>query len=118
MRALRGWRAFEDHVNSLLGLESTVASGSQFYDKGDGVDRSESDFAVQVDAKYTEKRSHSVNAQLMRQWAARAALSGKRFVLAIRIWEPSLNYGDDYVVLRLDDFAELLAKLKEADGGR
>jgi hypothetical protein len=117
VRAVRGWRAFEDHVNALLGLDPTVASGSQFYDKGDGVDRSEGDFAIQVDAKYTEAKSFSVNGKLLTQWCQRAQLSGKRFVLAVRLWNPSLNSGDDYAVIRLDDLAELLEKAKERQDG-
>lgn len=115
MRQLRGWKPFEDHVNELLGLDATVASGSQFYDKGDGVDRSESEFAIQADAKYTERASFSVNHKLLHQWATRARQSGKRFVLAIRLWSPVLNSPDDFVVLSLSDFAELLEKAKEAE---
>lgn len=115
MRNQRGWRPFEDYVNELLGLDATVASGSQFYDKGDGVDRSESDFAIQADAKYTEGLSFSVSHKLMYQWATRARQSGKRFVLAVRLWSPVLNSPDDFVVLSLNDFAELLEKAREAE---
>ena len=67
---------------------------------------------MQADAKYTEAKSFSVNAKLLAQWCQRAAMSGKRFVLAVRIWNPSLNSGDDYAVIRLDDLAELLEKVK------
>ena len=60
MRAVPGWRNFEVYVNELLGLEGTIASGSQFHDPGDGVDRrhhTETDFALMVDAKYSERAS-------------------------------------------------------------
>lgn len=115
MRQARGWRPFEDYVNLLLGLDATVASGSQFYDKGDGVDRSESDFAIQADAKYTERLSFSINHKMMHQWAVRARQSGKRFVLAVRLWSPLLNTPDDFVVLSLSDFVELLEKARETE---
>lgn len=105
------WRVFEDHVNALLGLDGTVASGSQFHDKGDGVDRrhySLTGMALQVDAKCSTGVSFRVSGKLMRQYCLRAAESGKRFVMAIRLIDQKTRGAEDYAVLRLDDLAELL----------
>lgn len=51
----RGWEAHERHVQEVLGLDSTAASGAKFHDIGDAVDRrhpTESDFRLLADAKY------------------------------------------------------------------
>lgn len=113
MRREPGWETFEAHVNNLLLLDSTVASGSQYHDPGDGVDRShpsETDMAVMVDAKYTVGRSFSISAKLLRQYVERAAMGGKRFVLAVRMTDPKdVISSHDYAVLPLDDYAELLS---------
>lgn len=52
---MKGWQEHEAHIQKLLGLDSTIASGSKFHDIGDAVDRShpnESDFRILADAKY------------------------------------------------------------------
>jgi len=111
-----GWRPWESYVNLRLGLDPTVASGSQFYDKGDGVDRGRGDWAYQVDAKYTDKASFSVKSKEMNQWVTRARMAGKRFALAVRVWGRGFVQPSDYVVLPFEDFVELLEKAREAEG--
>jgi hypothetical protein len=106
-----GWEAWEDEVNKALGLSSTVGSGSQAYDPGDGTDRrhhSVTDYALQVDAKYTERTSFSLNSKLIRQWSDRALAQGKRFVLPVRFWTKGSNAPEDYVVIPFDDFVGLV----------
>ena len=80
MKNARGWVAFERHANEILGLRTTVASGSRWHDPGDGVDprhHSETDFALLIDAKYTEAQSFSLSAAKLatgcsahRRWAS------------------------------------------------
>ena len=85
----RGWEAHERHVQDVLGLDSTAASGAKFHDIGDAVDRrhpSESDFRLLADAKYTEKGSYSLNAKFLRQMTDKSAALGRRFVLPVRFW--------------------------------
>lgn len=113
MKHAIGWVAFEQHVNSLLGLDRTIASGNKWHDVGDGVDRSRGDFAIQTDAKYTEAGSFYLNAAKMYQWCQRAQGLGKRFVLAVRFMPKWADRPEDYVILRLDDFTELMEKLRE-----
>lgn len=109
----RGWEAHERHVQDVLGLDSTAASGAKFHDIGDAVDRrhpSESDFRLLADAKYTERGSYSLNAKFLRQMSDKAAALGRRFVLPVRFWPVGSPAPEDYVVVGLGDFAELVAR--------
>jgi hypothetical protein len=101
-----GWQVHEEYVQNLLGLDSTICSGNKFYDPGDGVDRehpSQKAFPLIIDAKCTKAKSYSVKAEFLKEWEEKAAMLGKRFAMPIR-FEPS----QDYVLLTLNDFAELL----------
>lgn len=121
MRHVLGWEAWESYVNSALRLSATVASGSQDHDPGDGVDRrhhSETGYALMVDAKYTERKSFSVNAKLLGQYVRRAAEMGKRFVLAVRLVDSGGLEVHDYVVVPLQDYVTLLETYREAERGR
>ena len=113
-----GWEAYEHHIQKLLGLDSTVASGAKFHDIGDAVDRrhpTESDFRLLADAKFTEKGSYSVNLKFLRQMTDKAVALGKRFILPVRLWPTGEELPHDYVVIGLDDFAELLEKSRAWD---
>lgn len=121
MRTPLGWAAFESYVNTLLGLSATAASGSQAHDPGDGVDRrhhSETDYALMVDAKYTERGSFSINRKLMGQYVLRAAEAGKRFALPVRLVDMRTKNVDDYVVVPLQDYAALLETYREVERGK
>lgn len=120
MRHDLGWEAWEAYINRLLGLDRTVASGSQPHDPGDGVDRrhhTETDYALMADAKYTERASFSVNRKLMGQYVLRAAESGKRFVLPVRLVDTSTKHVHDYVVVPLQDYVALLETYREVERG-
>lgn len=107
------WQAFEHDIQGMLGLSSTPASGSQWNAPGDAVDNEHGSwFAVLADAKCTEKSSYSISARFMRQGVAAAAELGKRFILPVRF--RGRGAPQDYVVLTLDDFAELLEKARSA----
>jgi hypothetical protein len=104
-----GWKAHEKHIQKLLGLDSTPGSGNQFYAPGDAVDNrhaSQCVFPILADAKCTDKGSFSLNHHFMVQQTDRATELGKRFVMPVRF--DGGPHPDDYVVLGLDDFAELL----------
>jgi hypothetical protein len=106
----RGWRAHEKDIQELLGLDSTICSGNKFYDPGDGVDRShpnQNPFALIVDAKCTTAASFSLKMAFLREWEEKAAAIGKRFAMPIR-FEPPGDSRRDYILLTLNDFAELL----------
>lgn len=115
---MKGWEEHEKAIQRLLGLDSTIASGAKFHDPGDAVDHrhpSESDFRILADAKYTEKGSYSVNLKFLRQMTDKAMELGKRFILPIRMWPNTEQLPHDYVVVTLDDFAELLEKSRAWD---
>lgn len=115
MRQIPGWSAWETYVNEKLGLEATVASGSQFYDKGDGVDRGQGDWAFQVDAKYTDKLSFPVNRRVLDQYVMRASMAGKRFVLAVRCWGRGHHQPSDFAVIPFELFLAMLERIREAE---
>ena len=115
---MRGWEEHEKVIQRALNLDSTIASGAKFHDPGDAVDHrhpSESDFRILADAKYTEKGSYSVNLKFLRQMTDKAMELGKRFILPIRLWPNTEQLPHDYVVVSLDDFAELLEKSRAWD---
>lgn len=121
MRNLRGWESWESEVNNALSLSSTAGSGSQAHDPGDGTDRrhhSETDYAIQADAKFTERGSYSVNGKLMKQWSDRALSQGKRFVLPIRFWSKNASLPEDYVVLAFGDYVALVEEHRSMEAGR
>lgn len=104
--------AHEQDVQELLGLDSTICSGNKFYDPGDGVDRShpsQNSFALIVDAKCTTAQSYSLKASFLKEWEEKAATLGKRFAMPIRFESlTDLSQRQDYILLTLNDFAELL----------
>ncbi len=112
-----GWEAFERYVNRVLGLQATVASGSKDYDPGDGVDRrhhTETDYALMVDAKFTERKSFSFSAKVMGQYVRRAAMAGKKFVLPVRLLDTASGENHDYVVVPLQDYVALLENYRKS----
>lgn len=115
---MKGWKEHEAYIQRMLGLDSTAASGAKFHDIGDAVDRShpnEREVRLLADAKYTEKNSYSVNLKFLRQMSDKALALGKRFVLPIRLWPDTEDLPHDYVVVSLDDFAEILEKSRAWD---
>lgn len=116
-----GWEAWERYVNAALGLDSTVASGSQAHDPGDGVDRrhhSETGYALMVDAKYTERKSFPVNGRLMSQHVRRAAEAGKSFALPVRLVDKATGRLEDFIVVPFEDYRMLLESYRGAGDGR
>lgn len=106
------WEQFERHVQRLLGLRETIASGTKWYDPGDGTTIEESEFTFLTDAKCTEAKSWSVSLQFLNQWVEKSATFGRRFLMPLRFITDQKEY-KDYVVLPLDDFAEILEKAEE-----
>ncbi|AON96954.1 Holliday junction resolvase [Mycobacterium phage Tonenili] len=108
---LRTWDYWEAEVNADLNLSPTVGSGSKAHDPGDGTDRRhhhETDYAIQADAKFTERSGFSLNGKLLGQWIDRALAQGKRFVLPVRIWSPTANAPLDLAVVPYQDYLALV----------
>lgn len=104
------WREFERDVQELLGLDSTPASGSQFYAPGDAVDNRhvrQSQFAILADCKITEKGSFTLNRQFLAHQVEGAVELGKRFMLPVRFTHDDTK-GEDYALMTLNDIAELV----------
>lgn len=120
MRHELGWEAWEARVNEALTLDRTAASGSQAHDVGDGVDRRhrrETGYALMVDAKYTERKSFSVNARLLSQYVRRAAEAGKSFALPVRLVDTRTKTVEDFIVVPFQDYVMLLDTYREAESG-
>jgi hypothetical protein len=107
---LKHFEKHEKHVQELLGLDATIASGSKFHDPGDGVSRNhylDEIYRLYAEAKCTEQKSFSLKREDVASYAQRAREYGKTFCMPIRFVEPECY--TDYVVLRLEDFAEILS---------
>jgi len=109
-----GWEEWEAEANEILGTKPTIHSGNQWHDPSDGKSDYGDSFPLLVDAKYTTNASFSVSAKFMGQNVDRALEKGKRFILAIRLRPKGSLAPREYVVLGIDDFAELLAAAKQA----
>lgn len=120
MRHELGWEAWEAYVNKALNLDSTIASGSQPHDVGDGVDRrhrSQTDYALMVDCKYTEQKSFPLNAKLLGQYIRRAAEAGKAFVLPVRLVDKGGMEVKDFAVVPFEDYRMLLETYRRVEDG-
>lgn len=115
MRSDPGWETWEQHVNTQLGLSGTAGSGNQWFEKGDGIDKSDSEWAYQVDAKYTDKASRSVSIKEFGQLAKQAYMQGKKFALPIRLWPRGQLQPTDLVVITFEDFAALVEAAKAGE---
>jgi hypothetical protein len=117
VRQAWGWEGFERHVQFELGLDSTIASGSQFHDKGDAVDRrhpSATDYALQIECKFTVGRTFTLNAKKLSAWVKGARLSGRNFGLAVRFWPTNGLGPEDYILVPLGEYKELLDRYRQA----
>lgn len=105
----RGWKTFERHVTELLRLDATIHSGSKFFDQGDAVTRGRGHaFPLFADAKYTEHHAMSLSVKMLTSLTEQATNLGRRMIMPIRFWPKGTVGPEDYVVLRLHDFAELM----------
>lgn len=108
-----GWEAWESFVNEQLGLRPTPGSGNQWYSKGDGIDGSDSEYAVMVESKYTEKASFSINTKLLCNYRDIAFMAGRKFALCVRLWGRGQRQPADFAVIPFDMFVDLIEKAKE-----
>ncbi len=104
----------EEEIIDLIGGRNTRGSGNQWRDKLDGKHELSDHFGFAWDAKSTRKGSFSVSKKLWDK--IRNEAEGQRPLLPIRFYEdsPRLKTELDLVVLTLDDFAELLEALRDA----
>lgn len=111
--ALKHWAQFEAYVAGVFGMRQTISSGSKFYDPGDAVSDRHEYFPLYADAKCTQAKSFSLKAAELRGYTERAMESGRRFILPLRFVVGTRGY-EDYVVVGMQDFKELLDKAREA----
>lgn len=103
----KSWQEFEHYVANLFGLDTTIASGSKFYDSGDAVTRGRRHpWPLWADAKYTQAKSFSLKLKDLEDYTVRAIELGKRFILPLRFQETPWVVAD-YVVMPLADFKEV-----------
>jgi len=114
MRHQPGWSAWESYVNETLGLSATAGSGNQWHEKGDGVDPSDSEYAFQVESKYTEQAGFRVG-KVVADYARQAAMHGKKFALCLRIWSRGQKTPADYAVIPFEVFVDLVQRAKASE---
>lgn len=103
------WQQHEAHVCEVLEVEPTLASGSQWHDTGDGVTRNAySLWPIWFDAKCTVQRGYHIQRGSLKTMWDRATAAGKKFLLPLRFVDDHGQH-QDYVVMPLDDYVELLA---------
>ena len=112
---MKPWERWEAEVATTLGLTQTRASGSMFHDTGDAVTRDRtSPFPLWADAKFTERSSFALNLSKLLRYEEQATEAGKRFVLPLRFGRID-HPPQDYLVIGMADFAELLSLLPKSD---
>jgi len=109
------WQQHEKDLQEALGLNSTIASGNQFNDPGDGSTGHNrlNPIPIIIDCKCTEKKSYSLNSELLSEWLQRAGELGKMFMLPVRFLNADPQ---DYVVLQLEDLLTLIELAKRGIG--
>lgn len=113
-----GWKVFEDYARSLFGLDSTIGSGSKFYDQGDGVQRdNKHPFPIYLEAKSTVGKSYSLKHAEIVSWQNQAIEgSGRNLVMAIRIWPGGQGKPLDLAVMDIQDAKALIDNYEESNG--
>lgn len=106
------WEQFEHSVQELLNLRSTPGSGNQWHDVSDGRSRPEDSYKLMVDCKFTERSSYSLNGSMLNGWWDRATGAGYHFALPVRLDGVNVGRQREWVVIPLDDYAELLDTLR------
>lgn len=101
----KAWEIWEDDFNEALGLRKTIASGSKFYDLGDGVSFEGHPIPVIHDCKSTEQKSYSVKYEFLEEWLQKARELGRMFLLPIRF--ENAKKDKDYVLMEKEDFLTL-----------
>lgn len=109
------WQEFESYVAELLDLDATLSSGSKWFDKGDAVSRGRGSFPLYAECKFTTKASKSLALRDLRAARELAGIIGKRFILPLRFWPENTPRPDDFVLLSLSDFCELLQAAKDRE---
>ena len=108
------WQRHEREVRELLGLDATITSGNKWFDPGDGITRGRrSPFPLYADCKCTEKHSFSLKLADLYHLQDRAADMGRRLIVPIR-FHPAVG-PQDYCLIGLHDFAELLDLIPQED---
>lgn len=113
------WEQFEHEVQELLGLRSTPGSGNQWHDPSDGRSRPEDLYKLMVDCKHTESRLYQLNSRTLLGWLRKATGMGYHFAMPIRLsGMEGTDREKDWVVLHLDDYAELVDAIRELRDAR
>lgn len=109
------WEKHEADVQELLGLDSTIASGTKWYDQGDATSNTnpqDDQFPIMLDCKATIQKSYSMDKVYLNQWRTKALLLGKRFLLPVRFVDDEGEH--DWCVVPLGDLAELLDQARRS----
>jgi len=110
------WELFERKVQEVMELRSTPGSGNQWHDVGDGRSVTVDPYKLIVDCKYTQKSSFSLSGKVLQDWWDKATGDGYHFALPVRLDGLSRGNQKDWVVITLDDYAELVDCIRILNG--
>lgn len=106
---MKDWEKWEKDAQRALDLQSTISSGNQWSDPGDGVDRkhfTETSFPLIIDCKLTEKLSFRLDIKFLKAWKRKSQELGKIFAMPIRFL--SKDSHQDWIVVPFEDFCWLV----------
>lgn len=108
--------AHEEHLVEVLGGRRTPGSGNQAANPMDvRGNRYEDEMAFAVDGKSTRAKSISVTREMLDKAVEQA--HGERPAIALRYYDDDRLRGhEDWVVIREDDFLELIEGYKRTEG--
>lgn len=105
------WQSHEKEVAELLGIDQTVTSGNKFYDISDATTREHVlDNKIQLlsDMKSTIRKTFRMDREFLKEYRERAMIRGKIFVMPVRFENQDTKETEDWIVLQINDFSELL----------
>ena len=112
---MAGAKRHETDVAERLGGRKTRGSGSQWHDKGDGRNEHFGSFPFAWDCKSTQRQSISVTLAMLEKIIEEA--HGDRPALPLRFYSNArLDVAQDWIVVKLDDFTEILETARRAHG--
>lgn len=112
------WTEHEKYIRTLLHLDGTVSSGNKFHDPGDAVAREhyqDRAYRLYAECKSTINKSFALSRVALASHGKRAMEYGKMFVFPVRFYADGVAF--DYVVLRADDFSEILDRAEASTNG-
>lgn len=106
---------FERDTQRVLGLRPTISSGNKWHDPSDGKhaeNHQDVPYRLMVDCKQTDHRGFILYWTVLAGWWRKATQLGHKFALPVRFSKVRGEEPTDWVVVPLDDYAELVHTMR------